>query len=91
MAAALRRSAAAPAYPPAMRRVMRLAERTIRAVRFAAGDARIPRPLRVLAGIGLLPIPGPVDEAVLLLVAVPLALLYRGPLAEAWQRAAATD
>ena len=54
----------------------------------AAGDTRIPRPLRVLAGFGLLPIPGPVDEAVLLLVAVPLALLYRKPLAEAWVRAA---
>ena len=35
----------------------------------------------------LLPIPGPVDEAVLLLVAVPLVVLYREPLAEAWRRA----
>ena len=31
--------------------------------------------------------PGPVDEAVLLIVAVPLTLLYREPLAEAWTRA----
>jgi hypothetical protein len=54
----------------------------------AAGDDRIPRPLRVLAGLGLLPIPGPVDEAVLLLAAVPLAAFYRGPLADAWRRAA---
>ena len=44
----------------------------------------------MLAGFGLLPIPGPVDEAVLLLVAVPLALLYREPLADAWRRAGAT-
>jgi hypothetical protein len=71
-----------------MRRVVRLFQRTIRAVRLAAGDSRIPRPLRVLAGLGLLPIPGPVDEALLLLVAVPLALFYRRQLAEAWQRAA---
>jgi hypothetical protein len=71
-----------------MRRVARFLGRTIRAVRLLAVDKRIPRPLRVLAGIGLLPIPGPVDEAVLLLVAVPVALLYRKPLAEAWVRAA---
>jgi hypothetical protein len=71
-----------------MRRVTRFLARTVRAVRLAAGDDRIPRPLRLLAGFGLLPIPGPVDEAVLLLVAVPLAAFYRRPLAEAWRRAA---
>ena len=71
-----------------MRRVVRFLERTIRTVRLAASDPRIPKPLRVLAGFGLLPIPGPVDEAVLLVVAVPLALLYREPLADAWRRAA---
>lgn len=61
--------------------------RTIRAVRLLATDRRIPRPLRALAALGLLPIPGPFDEAVLLLVAVPLVLLYRGPMREAWRRA----
>jgi hypothetical protein len=71
-----------------MRSVARVLGRTIRAVRLLAVDTRIPRPIRVLAGFGLLPIPGPVDEAVLLLVAVPVALLYRTPLAEAWVRAA---
>ena len=39
--------------------------------------------------LGLLPIPGPFDEAVLLIVAVPLVLFYREPLADAWKRAAA--
>jgi hypothetical protein len=72
-----------------MLRIATFLERTIRAVRFAARDPRIPKPLRVLAGLGLLPIPGPVDEAVLLVVAVPLAVLYRKPLADAWRRAAA--
>ena len=61
--------------------------RTIRAVRIAATDKRIPRPLRWLAALGLAPIPGPFDEALLLIVAVPLALFYREPLAEAWKSA----
>jgi hypothetical protein len=60
---------------------------TIRAVRFAATDKRIPMPLRWLAALGIAPLPGPFDEALLLIVAIPLALFYRGPLAEAWSRA----
>jgi hypothetical protein len=57
-------------------------------VRLAATDTRIPRPLRWLAGLGLLPVPGPFDEAVLLVVAVPLGLFYRRELGDAWRRAA---
>jgi hypothetical protein len=76
------------AYPPVVRRLRALVGRTLRAVRIAATDKRIPRPLRWLATLGLLPIPGPFDEVILLLVAVPLALFYRRPLAEAWDRAA---
>jgi hypothetical protein len=56
-------------------------------MRIAAVDERIPRPLRWIAALGLLPIPGPIDEAILVLVAVPLALFYRRPLADAWRRA----
>ena len=67
---------------------MSFCRRVLRAVRLAASDPRIPRPLRWLAGLGLLPIPGPFDEILLLLVAVPLVLFYRRPLADAWRRAA---
>jgi hypothetical protein len=63
--------------------------RTIRAVKLAATDKRIPRPLRLLAAVGLAPIPGPFDEALLLVIAIPLALFYRQPLADAWARAGA--
>ena len=67
--------------------VVAFLRRTLAAVRIAATDKRIPRPLRWLAGIGLLPIPGPFDEFLLIVVAVPLALFYRRPLAEAWAKA----
>jgi hypothetical protein len=66
-------------------------KRLIRAVRIASRDTRIPRSLRGLAALGLLPIPGPFDEAILLIVAIPLALFYRGPLGEAWQAAGAAS
>jgi hypothetical protein len=57
-------------------------------VRFAGTDVRIPKPLRWLAALGLLPVPGPFDEIVLLVVAVPLGLFFREPLADAWRRSA---
>jgi hypothetical protein len=63
--------------------------RTIRAVRILARDGRIPRPLRGAAAFGLLPLPGPLDEAVLLLVGLVLSVFYREQLAEAWRTAAA--
>ena len=62
-------------------------KRTVRAVRIAATDKRIPRPLRWLAALGLAPVPGPFDEALLLIVGVPLALFYRKALADAWRLA----
>ncbi len=70
-----------------MKGIGRFLRRTLRAVRFAATDERIPRPLRWLVALGLLPVPGPFDEAVLLIAAVPLAAFYRAPLADAWRRA----
>ena len=61
--------------------------RLLRAVRLLAADERVPRWLRWIAAIGLLPIPGPVDELLLLAVAPVFAIAYRGPMRDAWQRA----
>jgi hypothetical protein len=66
---------------------MRTLRHLIRAVRILARESRIPKPLRGLAAFGVLPIPGPVDEAVLLVVGVLLWCFYREPLLDAWRRA----
>lgn len=50
-------------------------------------DGRIPRPLRWLVVLGLLPVPGPLDEAVLVVAVVPLFVFYRPLLREAWRSA----
>jgi hypothetical protein len=62
--------------------------RAVRAVRLLARDGSLPRWLRVLAAVGLAPIPGPFDEAVLLVVAAILWLGYRDRLRTAWRDAA---
>jgi hypothetical protein len=62
-------------------------KRTARAVRIVLRHGRIPRPIRWLAAFGLAPIPGPFDEAVLLLVALILFLFYRRELRQAWKDA----
>jgi hypothetical protein len=61
--------------------------RTAKAVRIVLGHGRIPRPIRWLAAFGLLPIPGPFDEVVLLLVALILFVFYPRELREAWKQA----
>ncbi len=63
--------------------------RLLRAVKLLARDGRIPRPLRGLVAFGLLPIPGPVDELVLLVAGVVLWLFYRRTLKEAWSASGA--
>jgi len=67
-----------------VQRVRRIA----RAVRLLARDGKLPRWLRGLAAIALAPIPGPVDEIVLLIVAAILWLGYRERLRAAWRDAA---
>jgi len=62
--------------------------RTVRAVRLLARDGRLPRWLRALSAVGLAPIPGPFDEAVLLVVAAILWFGYRERLRAAWRDAA---
>ena len=64
-------------------------KRTARAVRIVVAHGGIPRPIRWLAAVGLLPIPGPFDEAVLLIVALILLLFYREELRQAWREARA--
>jgi hypothetical protein len=68
--------------------VLSAARRLIRAVKILARDGRIPKPLRGLVAFGILPIPGPLDEAVLLIVGLILWTFYRGRLQEAWNRSA---
>lgn len=67
------------------------AQRLIRAVKTLARDGRIPKSLRGLVAFGLLPVPGPFDEAVLVLVGLLLWIFYRKPLREAWTQAAAPN
>jgi hypothetical protein len=57
----------------------------VRTVALVIRDERIPRPLRWAGGVALLPIPGPFDEAVLLVVAAPLFVFYRRQMREAWR------
>jgi hypothetical protein len=78
--------AAGLAYAEGVRRALAFFSRTIAAIRILATDGRIPKPLRWIAGLGLLPIPGPVDEVVLLLVAPIFCAFYRVPMRDAWTR-----
>jgi hypothetical protein len=62
--------------------------RLVRAGRILARDPRLPKRLRGLAAFALLPIPGPIDEAVLVVVGAIAWLFYREPLRDAWRAAA---
>jgi hypothetical protein len=70
-----------------MRSFAAFVKRTAKAVRIVLRHGGVPRPIRWLAAFGLAPIPGPVDEAVLLLVAAILFVFYRRELREAWKQA----
>ena len=68
---------------------MTFVRRTLAAVRLLARDGGLPRWLRGLAAVGLAPIPGPFDEAMLVVVAAILWLGYRDRLRAAWREAEA--
>jgi hypothetical protein len=71
-----------------LHRIGAFVKQTARAVKIVVSHGGIPRPIRWLAAVGLLPLPGPFDEAVLLLVALILFVFYRPQLREAWGAAA---
>jgi hypothetical protein len=60
-----------------LKRAHAFVKRTARAVKIVIGHGSIPRPIRWLGAFALLPVPGPFDEAVLLLVALILTAFYR--------------
>ena len=62
--------------------------RLLRATKILLRDGRIPRPLRWLAAIAIMPIPGPVDELALLVLAPLLLAFHREPMRDAWRAAA---
>ena len=68
--------------------MLRAARRVVLAVKILARDGRIPKPLRGLVAFGVLPIPGPVDEVVLLIVGPILWIFYRDRFRQAWSQAA---
>jgi hypothetical protein len=70
-----------------MARAKAFTRRTIRASAILLRDRRIPRPIRWFGGIALLPIPGPVDEAILVLLAPIFLIFFRPQMREAWQQA----
>lgn len=70
-----------------MRSTQAFIVRAVRAVKIVIRDGRVPKPLRWGGALGLLPIPGPFDEFVLLLVGSVLWLFYRDQLTKAWRRA----
>jgi len=74
-----------------VRRALSFSGHAIQATRLLAMNRRIPRPLRSLVLVGALPIPGPFDEALLLLAAGLLCAFYRQPMREAWRQAASSN
>ena|SRR5215211_7979344 len=70
-----------------VRKTRVLIARSLRATRLVVADRRIPRPLRWIAALALLPLPGPLDEAVLLVLAPILFVFHRTPMREAWRDA----
>ncbi len=69
--------------------VARRVRRTVAAAQLLASDNDIPRPLRWGGALGAAPLPGPLDEVVLLVVIGVIWLFYRDRLSDAWHQAGA--
>lgn len=63
---------------------MRKLVRPLRAAKLVARDPRVPRWLKLLALLGALPVPGPFDELVLVVVLVLLLARHRDHVMEVW-------
>ena len=61
--------------------------RILATAKTVARDPRVPRWTRGLLAVGLLPIPGPFDEAVLLVALVLLLVRHRPIVRDAWREA----
>lgn len=61
--------------------------RIVRFAKMVGRDERLPLPLRALVLVGALPIPGPLDELLLVAGIVPLLTLprWRGAITHAWR------
>ena len=79
---ALREDSARPSTRTRLQRLLRL-------VKLLARDSRIPYPIRVLILAGLLPVPGPFDEIVLVGALALLSLIRPGLIRTLWLETAA--
>lgn len=57
--------------------IMRVVKAYLRVAKRLIHEPHLPKPLRALIVLGLLPLPGPVDEIALLTAALTIALFYR--------------
>jgi hypothetical protein len=62
--------------------------RLFRLAKSLASDPRIPRPVRWLIVLGLMPVPGPFDEIVLALALLALAVVRPGIFKALWRASA---
>ena len=62
--------------------------RLLRMARALVSDKRVPRGVRPAIALSLLPWPGPLDEALLVVALVVLAVMRPGVIGELWREAA---
>jgi hypothetical protein len=64
-------------------------KRLLKLVKLLARDPRVPRPVRALILVGLLPVPGPFDEIVLVGAVTLLLVIRPGLIRALWRESAA--